>query len=101
MFLFLGRMNTLVEADYYSGYIQKTHRHQYEHLLSFIKIYLGGDTPLSFEVLAKYPPSDLDSEKFKFYSWLMEAGVEKLLRNFVHLFFACLSRNTHHPIWVR
>jgi hypothetical protein len=30
----------------------------------------------------------------------LEEGVEKLLRNFVHLFFACLSRNTHLPIWV-
>jgi hypothetical protein len=39
--------NTLVEADCYSGYVQKTHRHQYEHLLSLIKIYLGGDAPLS------------------------------------------------------
>jgi len=85
--------NTLVEADCYSGYIWKTHRHQYEHLLSLIKIYLGGDAPL-FLVgsFAKYPPSNLDIEKFKSYSWLLEEGVEKFCP-----FILCLSFKEYPP----
>jgi hypothetical protein len=60
---------------------------------SLIKIYLGGDA-LLFLVgsFAKYPPSNLDIEKFKSYSWLLEEGVEKLCP-----FILCLSFKEYPP----